>query len=150
MTLSQQLAEDLKGALKRRDETAKTALRMAMAALHNAEIAAGRPLDEVAAFAVLQREVRKRGESIEEFRKGKRPDLVAREEGERAVLQRYLPAQMSRPEVMVAARAVIAEVGASSLRDRGRVMGLLVPRLAGRAEGRLVSEVVAELLTGEG
>lgn len=149
MTLSEQLSEDLKSALKRRDQTAKDALRMALAALHNAQIAAGRPLDQAAALAVLQREVRRRQESIEEFRKGNRPDLVAREESQLAVLQRYLPAPLSRQEVVTAARALIEETGASSPRDRGRVMGLLMPRLAGRADGRLVSEVVAELLTGE-
>lgn len=149
MTLSEQLSEDLKSALKRRDQTAKDALRMALAALHNAQIAAGRPLDQAAALAVLQREVRRRQESIEEFRKGNRPDLVAREESQLAVLQRYLPAPMSRQEVVTAARALIEETGASSPRDRGRVMGLLMPRLAGRADGRLVSEVVAELLAGE-
>jgi len=149
-SLKERLAEDLKEAIRQRDEARKTAIRMLTWAIKNAEVEKGRPLEDHEVLALVQREVRRRLESIEEFRKGNRPDLVEKEEAELAVLRSYLPPPMSREEVAQAARQVIAEVGAKGPRDKGKVMPVLIQRLAGRADGRLISEVVSELLAGEG
>jgi len=148
-SLKERLAEDLKEAIRQRDEARKTAIRMLNWAIKNAEVEKGRPLEDHEILSILQKEVRKRLESIEEFRKGNRPDLVEREEAELAVLRSYLPPPMTREEVAEAAREVIAQVGARGPSDKGKVMPILIQRLAGRAEGRLINEVVTELLAGQ-
>jgi uncharacterized protein YqeY len=148
MSLKERLNSDLKDALRKGEEQRKAALRMALAALHNAEIEAGGELDESAVLGVLAREAKQRRESIEEFRKGNREDLVAREEAQLAVIDQYLPQQMSRDEIAEAARAVIAQVGASGPGDKGKVMPVLVNQLRGRADGREINAVVTELLAG--
>ena len=130
------------------EEHRKSALRLALAALHNAEIEAGGELDDGAVLSVLAKEAKQRRESIEEFRKGNRDDLVAREQAQLAVIEPYLPQQMTREEIAEAARAVIAEVGARGAGDKGKVMPVLVSRLRGRADGREINAVVTELLAG--
>jgi uncharacterized protein YqeY len=145
-TLKERFQSDLADAMRSRDETRKSALRMLIAAVKNAEIEARSPLDDDATMAVVQKQAKQRRESILEFTKGNRPDLVAKEEGELAVLETYLPQQASREEVEAAARTQIAETGASGARDIGKVMPPLVKQFAGRADGRLINEVVRELL----
>jgi len=148
MSLTERLNSDLRDALRRREEDRKAALRMVLAALHNAEIQVGGDLDEGAILGVLAKEAKQRRESIEEFRKGGREDLVAREEAQLAVIQQYLPQQMSREEIVEAARAVIGEVGAQGPGDKGKVMPILINQLRGRADGREINAVVTELLAG--
>ena len=148
MSLKERLNSDLRDALRKGEEQRKAALRMALAALHNAEIEAGGELDESAVLGVLAREAKQRRESIEEFRKGRREDLVAREEAQLAIIDQYLPQQMTRDEIAEAARAVIAQVGASGPGDKGKVMPVLVNQLRGRADGREINAVVTELLAG--
>jgi len=148
MSLKERLNNDLKDALRRGEEQRKAALRMALAALHNAEIEAGGELDESAVLGVLAKEAKQRRESIEEFRKGRREDLVAREEAQLAFIEQYLPQQMTRDEIAEAARAVIAQVEAHGPGDKGKVMPVLVNQLRGRADGREINAVVTELLTG--
>ena len=148
MPLKDQLAEDLKDAMRAKDERRKIAIRMVITAVKNAEVAAMKPLDEAAVLGVVAKQVKQRKESIEEFDKAGRRDLVDQEAAELRVLEAYMPAQMPRDEVAAEARAVIAEVGAGGLGDKGKVMSALMPRLAGRAEGRTINEVVTELLTG--
>lgn len=148
MSLKERLNGDLKDALRRGEEQRKAALRMALAALHNAEIEAGGELDESAVLGVLAKEAKQRRESIEEFRKGRRDDLVAREEAQLAVIEQYLPQQMTRDEIAEAARAVMAQVGARGPSDKGKVMPVLVNQLRGRADGREINAVVTELLAG--
>jgi len=146
MALKEQLAEDLKTALKAGDERRKSAIRMATAAVRNAEIAAGAPLDDAGVISVLTKEVRQRRESIEEFKKGNRPDLVQKEEEELAFLLAYMPQQLSREEIVSAAKEVIAQVGARGPADKGKVMPVIIERLRGRADGREINQVVTELL----
>ena len=148
MPLKDQLAEDLKDAMRAGDAARKIAIRMVITAVKNAEVAAMKPLDDAAVLAVIGKQVKQRKESIEEFEKAGRQDLVDQEAAELRVLEAYMPAQMPRDEIAAEARAVIAEVGASSPGDKGKVMSALMPRLAGRAEGRTINEVVTELLAG--
>ena len=148
MSLKEQLEADLKDAMRQRDERRRSALRLTLAALHNAEISTGGDLDEAAASAVLAKEAKQRRDSIEEFRKAGRQDLVDVEEAELAILAAYLPKQLSREEVAETARQVIQETGAEGLQDIGKVMPVLMQQLSGRADGRVASEVVRELLAG--
>ncbi len=151
MALREQLMEDLKEAMRRQDEARKRAIRSVIAAIKQAEteLDAGGTrvsLDDGGILALIGKQVKQRQESIVEYRKGKREDLVAEEEAELAVLQAYLPQQLSRAEIEAEARQVIAEVGARGPREIGAVMKPLMARLRGRADGKLVNEVVSELL----
>lgn len=148
MSLKEQLTSDLKDAMRQRDERRRDVLRYTLAALQNAEIAAREELDEPAALAVLAKAAKRRRDSIEEFRKAGRQDLVTKEEAELAVLSPYLPEQLSREEIAQAARQAIQETGASSPQEMGKVMAVLMPQLRGRADGGRVNEVVQELLAG--
>ncbi len=146
MSLKEQLADDLKTAIRQRDEARKSAIRMATWAIKNAEVEKGAALSDTDVLALIGREAKRSRESIAEFEKADRQDLVAKEKAELSVLQSYLPAQVSRDEITQAARQVISEVGAGGPGDKGKVMPVLIGRLAGRAEGREINEVVTELL----
>ena len=148
MSIKAQLTSDLKDAMRQRDDRRRDVLRFTLAALQNAEIATREELDEPAAMAVLAKEAKQRRDSIEEFRKADRQDLVTKEEAELAVLKPYLPEQLSREEIAQAARKAIQEAGASGPQEMGKVMAVLMPQLRGRADGRQVNEVVQELLAG--
>ncbi len=148
MSLKQRLQEDLKEALRARDERRKAVLRLSLAAITNAEVERKGDLDDAGVAAVLQKEARRRAETIAELRGANRPDLLAREEAELAILEQYLPRLMSREEIAQEARRVIAEVGATGVGQLGAVMRQLMPELRGRAEGSVVNEVVRELLSG--
>jgi hypothetical protein len=148
VSLKEQLAEDLKDAMRQRDERRREALRMTVAAVRNAEIAAGAELDDPGVLGVLAKEAKMRRESIEEFRKAGRDDLVRREEAQLAALEPYLPQRASREDIARVARRVIEETGAGGPRDIGKVMPVLMQEFRGRADGRDVNEVVRELLGG--
>ncbi len=148
MPLKDQLADDLKDAIRGGDEARKTAIRMVTWAVKNAEVAAGQPLADAEVLSVIAKQVKQGKESIREFQKADRQDLVAKEEAEVRVLEAYLPPQMSREEIAEAARAVISRVGASGPADKGKVMPVLIGQLAGSAGGREINEVVTELLAG--
>jgi uncharacterized protein YqeY len=145
--LKQKLADDLKQAMRGGDKVKRSAIRMAMAAIKNAEIARQAVLEDGDILGVIAKEVRQRKESIEAFKQGGRPELAAIEEAEMAVLEQYLPQQMSRDEITAEARRVIEEVGAESIRDKGKVMPPLIAKLKGKADGRDINEVVTELLS---
>jgi uncharacterized protein YqeY len=149
MSLRDQLTGDLKTALKSGDETRKGTLRLLLAALKQAEIDK-RPagaLDEGEVLAVIQKEAKSRRESIADAQKANRADLVAMNETELHVIESYLPKQLTREELVELARAAIAETGAGGPQQMGAVMKLLTPRTKGRADGKLVSDVVRELLS---
>jgi uncharacterized protein YqeY len=147
VSLKDQIAADLKQALKEGDDTRKRTLRLLMSVVHNAEIEKGTELDDAGVLAAIAKQVKQRRESAEEFRRGGRQDLVDKEESEAVVLQAYLPPAMSREEIEESARKVIAEVGATGPRDMGKVMGPLTAQLRGRADGAEISAVVRELLS---
>jgi len=144
--LKQKLADDLKQAMRDGDKVKRSAIRLAMAAIKNTEIARQTVLEDGDILGVITKEVRQRKESIEAFKKGGRQELVAIEEAEMAVLEQYLPRQMSRDEIVAEARRIIDEVGAEGIRDKGKVMPPLIARLKGKADGREINEVVTELL----
>ncbi len=156
MSLREQLTSDLQDAIRQRDEVRKTALRLLMSAVSNAEIAAvdvkdpdarRSEFDDQAVMAIIAKQAKQRRESIDEFAKAGRQDLVDKETAELRVLEAYLPPAMSRDDIVDEARKVIAELGARGASDKGRVMPVLIQRLAGKAEGRAINEVVTELLT---
>ena len=144
--LKQKLTDDLKQAMRSGDNLKRSTIRLLMSAINNAEIARQATLEDADILGIIAREVRQRHESIEAFKQGNRPDLVTQEETELAVLQQYLPPQMTREEIVEAARRVIAEVGAEGPGDKGKVMPKLIPQLKGRADGREINAVVSELL----
>ena len=146
--LQEKLMADLKEAMKGGDKTRLEVIRMVRARIKNAEIAKQKSLDDSDVLDVIAKEAKQRRESITEFKKADRQDLLDKEEAELAILLKYLPQQMSREEVLAAARRVIEEVGARGPGDKGKVMQNLVPQLKGKAEGRDINEVVTELLSG--
>ena len=145
--LKQKLADDLKQAMRQGDKVRRSVIRLVMAAINNAEIARQATLEDADIYGVIAKEIRQRKESIDAFKLGKRPDLVAQEEAEMAVLQGYLPQQMTREEIVAEARRVIAEVGAQGLSDKGKVMPRLIAQLKGRADGREINAVSYTHLT---
>jgi hypothetical protein len=157
MALKDKLSDDLKDAMRAGDARRRDTLRGVLTAVSNAEVARVNVKDEAATrqalgdddvLDVIQRQAKQRRESIEEFRKGKRQDLVEKEEAELAILETYLPAQASRDEIVAEVRKVIDETGASGPADKGKVMPQAIARLKGRADGRAINEVVTELLSG--
>jgi len=144
--LKQKLSDDLKQAMRSGDKVRRSVIRLLMAAISNAEIARRAALEDADILGIIAKEARQRQESIEAFKQGNRQDLVDKEEAELAILQEYLPQQMSREEIVEAARRVIEEVGAQGLGDKGKVMPKLIPQLKGRADGREINAVVTELL----
>ncbi|MDR9458740.1 MAG: GatB/YqeY domain-containing protein [Dehalococcoidia bacterium] len=148
MMLQDKVADDLRQAQKSGDKARVTVLRLVKAGVKNAEIAQGAPIDDAGVIDVITREVKQHRESITEFTKGNRQDLVAKEEAELATLLEYLPKQLSREEVIAIVRQVIEQVGATGPGDKGKVMSQLMPQLKGRADGREANDIVTELLTG--
>ena len=169
MTLKEQLNLDLKAALRSGDDTRKTVLRQLLAGLQQAELekrtAAARAMntggeanaeqlaaleqvviDDAEALNAIQKEAKSRRESIADAAQASRADLVAANEAELRIIENYLPQQLSRAEVAGLVRAAIAETGATDLKQLGAVMKVLSPQTKGRADGRLVNEVVRELL----
>lgn len=132
------------------DALRRDTLRMAASAIYNAEKRDKRTLGDDEVAALLAREVKTRRESVEAFRSGGREDLAAKEEAEIAILATFLPEQMSEADIETLAREAIAATGAAGPRDMGKVMGWLAPKTRGRADGRLVSQVVNRELAGRG
>jgi len=145
--LKQKIETDLRQALRAKDNVRRSVIRLLMAAIKNTEIAQQSALGDADILGVIAKEVKQRHESIEAFKQGNRPDLVAKEEAELAVLQEYLPEPATREEITAEARRVIAEVGAQGPHDKGKVMPQLITKFKGRAGGREVNEVVTELLS---
>jgi len=146
VSLVQKIRDDLKEALRKGDKERLSVVRLMLANIHNAEIAKGNSLDEGDVLGVIAKQARQTRESIDAFRKGNRGDLVKKEEAELAILEGYLPQRMSREEIVAAAHQAIEEAGASGPGDKGKVMGKLMPRVKGKAEGSEVNAIVSEML----
>jgi uncharacterized protein len=146
MNAKEQLQKALKDAMRANDLVGKRTIRMALSAIQLAEVETRKDLDDSAVFAILQKEIKSREESIQDAKKAARPDLVDEAQDEIAVLKKFLPEQVSQDELEAIVRETIQEVGASSMREMGEVMKVLIPRLQGRATGSQASEVVRKLL----
>lgn len=146
MTIEQRIDEQMKGAAKARDAAKLSTLRLIRAAVHNKRIELQRDLEDKDVIQVLSSMAKQRKDSIEQFDKGGRLDLVEREEAELAVIKTFLPEELSEEEIKAEIDRVIEEVGATGPRDMGAVMKALMPRIAGRADGRLVSDLVKAAL----
>ncbi len=149
MSLKEQLANDLADALRQGDDTRKSTIRMLMSAISTEEVSGAerRELGDEEVLKVVARQVKQRRDSIEEFEKAGREELAKKEAAEMQVLQAYMPEQASREEIEAESRKVIDEIGATGPQDKGKVMQAIMPRLAGRAEGRDINEVVTQQLS---
>ena len=146
MSLQDRIQSDIAVAMRGGDGLRRDVLRMVVSAAYNVQKKQGRPLSDEEFLAVLTREVKTRRESVEAFRSGGREELAAKEEAEIAIIGEYLPAALTDDEIADLVREGIAATGASSARDMGKVMGWLAPRTRGRADGKLVSELVVQTL----
>jgi uncharacterized protein len=146
MSLKDKLFEDLKQALRQGDETRKAAIRMVRAAITNAEIDKQRELSDQEVQALVSKEIKQRQEAIELFKQGKRQDLVDEETAQIQALVGYLPQQMTQTEIEATVRQVIAELGATGPAQMGQVMRVLMDQLKGKADGKLINQVVKNLL----
>ena len=147
MSLKDQLQHDLQAAMRARDERRKSALRMALTAIQLAEVEEKGALSDESAVSAIRKEVRRREDALEMIRQSGREDMVAEDEAQLEILRSYLPQLLTVEEVAAIARDVIAEAGAASPADVGKVMKLIMPRVQGKADGRMVSQVVRDLLT---
>ncbi len=146
MSLTSQIKDNLKKAIKKGNSLEVSVLRMSSAALHNAEIAKGEELREEEEVEVLSREARKRKESIEAFENAGREEMAEKERQELEILEEYLPEQLSMEELEKVVRETVKEMGADSKAEMGKVMGAVMPKVKGRADGALVKEIAENLL----
>ncbi|MEW6284901.1 MAG: GatB/YqeY domain-containing protein [Chloroflexota bacterium] len=146
MTIKDQLNQSMKEAMKSGDEIRKRTVRMALAAVKQVEVDKRVELDDAAVMALLQKEIKNRRESLEEAKKANRADLVSANEAEIAVLESFLPKAMPEEELRAIVQAAIAETGAASPADMGKVMKVVMGKVAGRAPNDLISRTVRELL----
>jgi uncharacterized protein YqeY len=153
MGLREQLMDDLKEAMRQQDDVRKRGIRSVIAAMKKAETELDKSgqrvsLTDDGILALIAKQAKQRQESIDEFRRGRREDLVAEEEAELAILKSYLPEQLGREEIEAEIRQVIAEVGATGPQDMGKVMKPVMARFRGRVDGKLVNQIARDLLAG--
>ncbi|MBP2626365.1 MAG: hypothetical protein H6Q68_1076 [Firmicutes bacterium] len=148
MSLKVRLTEDMKQAMKEKEvgKLRLSVIRMVRANIKNVEIDRKQELSEDEVLDVLAKEVKMRRDSIEEFKKGNRPDLVDSLEQEIAILMNYLPVQLSETEVRTLVESAVAETQAVSPKEMGKVMAVLMPKVKGRADGKLINTIVREML----
>jgi uncharacterized protein YqeY len=146
MDIKTQLNESVKEAMKSGDEVRKRTLRMVLAAVKQVEVDKRTELDDLAVVALIQKEIKNRREAIEEAKKANRPDLIGENEVEITVLEAFLPKAMPAEELRALVQAAIAETGAAAPSDMGKVMKVVMPKVAGRAPNDMISATVKELL----
>ena len=147
MSLKDSITEDMKSAMRAKDTERLGTIRLLLAAMKQKEVDERIELDDAAVLAIIEKLIKQRKDSISQFQAAGRDDLVAKEQAELVVLQAYMPAQLSEDEVRAAVSAAIAQVGAVGPQDMGKVMGVVKPQLAGKADMGMVSAVVKALLT---
>ncbi len=146
MGLKERIQQDIKGAMKEKDQVKLSTLRLLMSEIKNKEIDAGGELEEADLLSIIQKAAKQRKESIEQYKKGGRDELAAKEERELEILNSYLPQQLSREELEALVREAIARCGATSPKDMGKVMKEVMPAVKGRADGKEVNALVRTLL----
>jgi uncharacterized protein len=147
MALPEQLKADMEQALRKGEKLRLSTLRLIISGMNYYEIEKQKKIDDSGAIEVLYREAKKRKESIEAFEKGNRQDLADQEKAELAIINEYMPQQMTQEEILAAAQKIITQVGAKSPADKGKVMQQLVQITKGKADGKLVSDTVNDLLS---
>jgi len=148
MGLKEQLDQDLKAAMREKDALKLSVIRMLKSAVKYREIELIQPLDDAGVLAVIGSEIKRRRDSVEQYRAGKREDLASKEEGEIRILQAWLPAQLTAEELRAKVEAAVKQAGAQGMKDMGAVMKALLPDVQGRAEGKVVSDMVKARLSG--
>lgn len=146
MNLSERLTDDMKQAMKSQDKFKLTTIRMMRASVKNMEIELKRPLEDNEVLDILSREIKIRKDSLQEFKKAGRDDLVTGLAAEIEIISQYLPEQLTEEEIQEIVRQTIHELGASSKADMGKVMSALMPKTKGRADGKLVNQAVQQFL----
>jgi Uncharacterized conserved protein len=146
MNLSERLTDDMKQAMKSQDKFKLSTIRMMRAAVKNLEIELKRPLDDNEVLDILSREIKQRKDSLQEFKKAGRDDLVTDLAAEIEIISQYLPEQLTEEEIQEIVRQTIHELGASSKAEMGKVMSALMPKTKGRADGKLVNQIVQQFL----
>ncbi len=141
------IKDDLKKAIKSKDNIKKSVYRFILSAIHNEEIKLGKELDNDMVMKLMIKQAQQRKDSIEAFKLGSREDLISKETQELEIIEQFLPAQIKESEIKDLAQQTIDEVGAESIKDLGKVMPILMKKLAGKAEGKIVNKVVTELLS---
>ena len=148
MSLKDRISEDMKAAMKAHEKDRLAVIRMVRSAIRQTEIDGKKDLDDEGVIAVISKELKMRKDSLEEFRKGGRDDLVEKTQAEIDVLLPYLPAQLSEDEVRELVKAAVEQTGAATPKDMGKVMGVLMPKVKGRADGKMVNTIVKSFLQG--
>ncbi len=148
MALKDQLMADMKEAMKAHDKDRLAVIRMVRGAVRQQEIDGKKELEDSDVIAVISKEVKMRRDSIEEFNKGSRQDLVEKTQAEIDILMPYLPAQLSEDEVRELVKAAVEATGAKTQKDMGKVMGKLMPKVKGCADGKMVNNIVRSMLQG--
>ena len=146
MDIKTQLNESVKDAMKSGDDVRKRTLRMVLAAIKQTEVDKREEIDEMAVLGLIQKEIKNRRESIEDAKKAERPDLIEENEAEIKVLEVFLPKAMPEEELKVIVQAAIAETGAATMADMGKVMKIVMGKVAGRAPNDKISSAVREML----
>ena len=147
MTLKEQLTEDMKSAMKQKEHVRLTTIRLVRSAIKNREIELGQDLDDGEVLKVIATAVKQHKESIEHYKKGDREDLVKQEQAELEILESYLPQQMTEDEVSALVKEAIEAVHATSMKDIGKVMKYIMPKTQGRADGRMINQLVKQQLS---
>ncbi|GAA5531336.1 GatB/YqeY domain-containing protein [Herpetosiphon gulosus] len=147
MSIQHQLQEDMKQAMRNKEQQRLDTIRMMLASLKNAQIDLRRDLEEVEAVGVIQKEAKRRRDAMAEYTKANRPDLAASEEVELGMIEAYLPTMLSADQLRPEIAAIISELGATSIADLSKVMPVAMQRFKGKAEGRVINEVVRSLLS---
>ena len=146
MSLKDRISEDMKEAMKAHEKDRLAVIRMVRSAIRQTEIDGKKELDDEGVIAVISKELKMRKDSLEEFGKGGREDLVEKTRAEIEVLLPYLPEQLSEEDVKAMVEDAVKETGAASVKDMGKVMGVLMPKVKGRADGKLVNRLVKAAL----
>ena len=141
------IKDDLKKAIKSKDNIKKTVYRFILSDIHNEEIKLGKELDNKMVMKLMVKQAQQRKDSIEAFKLGSREDLINKEAQELKIIEQFLPAQIDENQIKNLAQQTIDEVGAESVKDLGKVMPILMKKLAGKADGKIVNKVVTELLS---
>ncbi|VAX22666.1 Transamidase GatB domain protein [hydrothermal vent metagenome] len=146
MSLKERLSDEMKSAMKNKDKLRLSTIRMVISAVKNKEIEKGGELNDSGVEDLITKAVKQRRDSAEQYRNGDRIELAEKEEAEIVILKAYLPQQMGEEQIRALVRSAVEQAGATSIKEMGKVMGLLMPKVKGKADGSAVNKIVKEIL----